>query len=122
MKKMNKKGFTLIELLAVIVILAIIALIATPIIIGVIDKARKNSAEDAAYGVIDAAKLAYVESQLDPTPMAASTYSVTTLSVSGTKPTAGTFTIAADGQITVSGLVISGYTCTTSGDKVTCSK
>ena len=34
---MNKKGFTLIELLAVIVILAIIALIATPIILGIIN-------------------------------------------------------------------------------------
>ena len=44
--KMNKKGFTLIELLAVIVILAIIALIATPIILGVIDNARKNSEKE----------------------------------------------------------------------------
>ncbi|MDD3452803.1 MAG: prepilin-type N-terminal cleavage/methylation domain-containing protein, partial [Bacilli bacterium] len=32
---MKKTGFTLIELLAVIVILAIIALIATPMILGV---------------------------------------------------------------------------------------
>ena len=36
---MKRKGFTLIELLAVIVILAIIALIATPTILGVIEKA-----------------------------------------------------------------------------------
>ena len=36
---MNRKGFTLVELLAVIVILAIIALIATPTILGVIEKA-----------------------------------------------------------------------------------
>lgn len=41
--KMNKKGFTLIELLAVIVILAIIALIATPIILGIINDARKSA-------------------------------------------------------------------------------
>ena len=34
---MNKKGFTLIELLAVIVILAVIALIATPMILNVIE-------------------------------------------------------------------------------------
>ena len=33
---MKKKGFTLIELLAVIVVLAIIALIATPIVMNVI--------------------------------------------------------------------------------------
>ncbi len=40
---MKKKGFTLIELLAVIIILAIIALIATPIILNVIDDARKSA-------------------------------------------------------------------------------
>ena len=40
-----KKGFTLIELLAVIVILAIIALIATPIVLDIIDSARKSSNE-----------------------------------------------------------------------------
>jgi len=37
---MKKKGFTLIELLAVIVILAIVAMIATPIILGIIKKAE----------------------------------------------------------------------------------
>ena len=42
---MNKNGFTLIELLAVIVILAIIALIATPIILGIINDAREESNE-----------------------------------------------------------------------------
>ena len=39
---MKNKGFTLIELLAVIVILAIIALIAVPIILNIIDDARKE--------------------------------------------------------------------------------
>ena len=42
---MRKNGFTLIELLAVIVILAIIALIATPIILGIINDAREESNE-----------------------------------------------------------------------------
>ena len=42
---MRKSGFTLIELLAVIVILAIIALIATPIILGIISDAREQSNE-----------------------------------------------------------------------------
>ena len=41
MKKKN--GFTLVELLAVIVILAIILLIAVPNVIGIIDKAKKDS-------------------------------------------------------------------------------
>ena len=40
---MKKCGFTLIELLAVIIILAIIALIATPIILNVINDARKSA-------------------------------------------------------------------------------
>ena len=39
---MKTKGFTLIELLSVIVILAIIALIATPIILGIITDSRKQ--------------------------------------------------------------------------------
>ena len=38
-----KRGFTLIELLAVIIILAIVALIATPIILDVVDDARKSA-------------------------------------------------------------------------------
>ena len=38
-----RRGFTLIELLAVIVILAIIALIATPIVLSIIDDTKKSS-------------------------------------------------------------------------------
>ena len=40
---MKNKGFTLIELLAVIVILAIIALIATPVILNIIDDSKEES-------------------------------------------------------------------------------
>ena len=63
--KLNKKGFTLIELLAVIVILAVIALIATPLIMGTITKARKNSAVDSAYGYMKAVEQAVGEAQID---------------------------------------------------------
>ncbi len=49
-----KKGFTLIELLAVIVILAVIALIATPTILSVVDDARKGAAKASVLGYIDA--------------------------------------------------------------------
>ena len=52
--KTNKKGFTLLELLAVIVILAIIALIATPIVLNMINNAKKSAAVDSAYGYIKA--------------------------------------------------------------------
>ena len=40
---MKKKGFTLIELLAVIVILAIIALIATPIVLSIINDTKDSA-------------------------------------------------------------------------------
>ena len=65
----NSKGFTLIELLAVIVILAIIALITTPVILNVIEDARKNSAVDKAWGTIDAVRLAYAQAQTNVDPV-----------------------------------------------------
>lgn len=54
-----KKGFTLIELLAVIVILAIIALIATPIILGIINDARDSARERTAELIAKEVELAY---------------------------------------------------------------
>ena len=57
-----KKGFTLIELLAVIVILAIIALIATPIILGIINDARKSAKERSAELVYTGVEYAYTTS------------------------------------------------------------
>lgn len=123
MKMKNTKGFTLIELLAVIVILAIIALIATPIIVGVINDAKKNSATDSAYGVVDAAKLAYTASLMDETSTFSlgSSYSVTSLTVSGTKPTAGTYSVGANGTITITGVKFGNYTCSGTDNKVSCS-
>ena len=60
-----KKGFTLIELLAVIVILAIIALIAVPQILGVISEARKGSAKDSVYGLVNAIENQMVINEMD---------------------------------------------------------
>ena len=48
----NKKGFTLVELLAVIVILAVIALIATPQVLGMIESARKGAAESSTLSYV----------------------------------------------------------------------
>ncbi len=59
MKK--KKGFTLIELLAVIVILAIISLIATPIVLNLIDSAKKGAFERSVEGVVRSANLFYAQ-------------------------------------------------------------
>ena len=58
---MKNKGFTLIELLAVIVILAIIALIATPIIIGIINDAREQAKKRSAELVYTGIEYAYTE-------------------------------------------------------------
>ena len=56
---MKNKGFTLIELLAVIVILAIIALIATPIILGIINDAREQAKKRSAELVYTGVEYAY---------------------------------------------------------------
>ena len=61
---MRKNGFTLIELLAVIVILAIIALIATPIILGIINDARKESQERSAELYLSGVDLAVARRNL----------------------------------------------------------
>ena len=62
--KLNKKGFTLIELLAVIVILTVIMLIATPTILGVIEDARKGAAKNSAMGYVDALEKEIVTKEL----------------------------------------------------------
>ena len=65
---MNKKGFTLIELLAVIVILAIIALIATPIILNIINDTKKESLVRSAENYLRAVEQSIGDSLLiDPT-------------------------------------------------------
>ncbi len=120
---MNKKGFTLIELLAVIVILAIIALITAPIILGVIENARKDSAKDKAWGTINAVKIAYTQDQTkdssykigDPVTFNNKKASVGTTEVkaSGELPESGTVTIRNDGSIIAVGLKFKDYTCST---------
>ena len=65
--KEKRRGFTLIELLSVIVILAIISLIATPIVLNIINSARKGAVVRSAEGVLKASKLYYIQSQLNPT-------------------------------------------------------
>ena len=98
MKKRN--GFTLIELLAVIIVLAIIALIAMPIIFNVIENAKVKSLENSAYGVIDAVRLQYMENLMNSdngeVPLNGS---VTTLSLSGEHPTGGTWIIVNDANV-----------------------
>ena len=97
MKEKNK-GFTLVELLAVIVILALIALIATPIILNVINDAKKQAAKDSAYGYMDAVEKYIVSSELEDKSIQDGTYSVEDLnsmgvSVKGSTPDNGNIEI-----------------------------
>ncbi len=111
---MKKKGFTLIELLAVIVVLAIIALIATPIVMNTIKKSQKGAAERSADNYIEAVETAVATSRLDSDGVQDGTYTIgsdgnltgtglpngkLTIEMSGNKPTGGTITIK-DGQVT----------------------
>ena len=52
--KKRKNGFTLIELLAVIVILAVIALISTPIIMNIIEDSRKGAFKSSVQSIFSA--------------------------------------------------------------------
>lgn len=119
----NKKGFTLIELLAVIVILAIIALIATPIILNMIEDARKSAAVDSAYGYIESIEYNNSMNMLnkDKYPMIKSG-TVTEINgdvnVKGTKPTSGNVTIE-NGRVTSATLIINGYEVKYNGEKAT---
>ena len=54
MKKTNKKGFTIVELVIVIAVIAILAAVLIPTFAGVVEKANKSAA-------LQAAKNAYVE-------------------------------------------------------------
>ena len=96
MKEKNK-GFTLVELLAVIVILALIALIATPIILNVINDAKKQAAKDSAYGYMDAVEKYIVSSELEDKSIQDGTYRVEELnkkiSVKGSTPDNGNIEI-----------------------------
>ena len=111
MKRKNK-GFTLVELLAVIVILALIALIATPIILNVINDAKKQAAKDSAYGYMDAVEKYIVSSELEDESIQDGIYSVEDLnkkiSVKGSTPDNGTIKIES-GSVKSYDIGIDGY-------------
>jgi len=97
----NKKGFTLIELLAVIIILAVIALIATPVVLNVVENAKKEANKNSVYGLLDAAKLYYADSMLDETKKQSvngTTNLMEVMTVSGRKPDSGEIYINNKGE------------------------
>ena len=81
-----RKGFTLIELLAVIVILAIIALIATPIVLSIIDDSKESSTIRSAEGYLRAVE-----------------YEIAQAYVTANRITEGTFNVLPGGDICIDG-------------------
>ena len=135
--KNKKNGFTLIELLAVIIVLAIIALIATPIIFNVIENEKIKSIENSCYEVIDAVRTKYAEGLLNSEDgTVKSKGNVTEITVSGEQPIAGIWEIDNSSNPDNRGIKIKDvkfasmkdYTCTnvnsdgTINSKVTCAK
>ena len=117
MKK--KYGFTLIELLAVIVVLAVIAMITTPIVFGIIKTAKKGSAEQST--------VAYVKAVEDTVAIAAMNnksyanrddylYDEIKADVSGSTPTGGVYALK-DGIVTRGIFCVNGYKVTYSDSK-----
>ena len=122
---MKKRGFTLIELLAVIVVLAIIALIATPIVMNLISNAGKGAAERSGERYLKAVETMIAsERAKDGTIVEDGTYTIGdgkiskdgkeyTIEVTGDYPKEGSIVIA-NGQVVSSGtsMVIGDYTVT----------
>ena len=109
---MKRKGFTLIELLAVIVVLAIIALIATPIVMNTIKNAKKGAAERTADNYIKQVETAVAEAKLENKSVPNGTYDIDgngnltgaglpdgklEIDMSGNKPSDGKVTISNGG-------------------------
>ncbi len=127
---MKRKGFTLIELLAVIVVLAIIALIATPIVINTIEKSKKGAAERTADNYIDAVETTVATKRLEG-DILEGTYTINdkgnlagnglteplVIEMNGNKPSGGTITIR-NGQVTTdSTMTVGGYDVAYNEDK-----
>ena len=122
---MKRKGFTLIELLAVIVILAIIALISTPMILGIIEKAKKGGAESSALGYLDAVEKTIATNMLDTnkTNIEDGVYEVSKLKstkydvkVKGEQPTDDSWVKIEKGQVTACSLKIGEYVINCNGE------
>ena len=115
---MNKKGFTLIELLAVIVILAVIALIATPVVMDSLTTARKGSAKDSGYGFIKAIETSIMNASATSgytAPTLISTGNIAAIPAKGTKPTEVSLNVV-DGAVTTGTMTINTYVLTVAAD------
>ena len=107
---MKKKGFTLIELLAVIVVLAVIALIATPIVLNLIKTAKIGSAEQSVTGYVKAVENTIIKDMLDDKNISDGIYKYDSLEVdvSGKRPTSGKYTVK-NGKVESGNFCVDGY-------------
>ena len=107
---MKKKGFTLIELLAVIVVLAVIALIATPIVLNLIKTAKIGSAEQSVTGYVKAVENTIIKDMLDDKNISDGIYKYDSLEVdvSGKRPTSGKYTVK-NGRVESGNFCVDGY-------------
>ncbi len=118
---MKRKGFTLIELLAVIVVLAIIALIATPIVMNTIKNAKKGTIKNSIENYVKAVEYAALEKKKNSNDSVDGIYSVDSegnlckegdcnnkiiAEVNGKKPTSGVIKIANGTVAKIVGLTI----------------
>lgn len=114
---MKKKGFTLIELLAVIVILALILIIAVPKIIGIIEKAKKDTVEDSARLSVRAVGMAALQNQESGVYIYSSTKKAfvspngVEVEIDGTVDEGSTVTVL-DGKVTNVNIMKDGYKVT----------
>ena len=106
----SNKGFTLIELLAVIVVLAIIALIATPMVLNTIDEARRGAASSSALAYVSAVETKIATNMLSTGYKAPSAVTATDFaSVKGDKPESVNLTVS-NGSVTGGTVKVNGYT------------
>ncbi len=123
----KKKGFTLIELLAVIVILAIIALIATPIVLDIINDVKISSVKSSMNNIEKALELYYYTNRSNNEIVfncedgVCKTQDGDKLNVSGQLPSKGLITISKSGRITYDTVILSGYMCDKINNEFTCS-
>ena len=86
---MKKKGFTLIELLAVIVVLAVIALIATPIVLNLVKTAKIGAAEQSVTGYVKAVENTIIKDMINNKEVSDGNYKYNSIEadISGKRPT-----------------------------------
>ena len=132
---MRKKGFTLIELLAVIVILAIISLIATPIVLNTINSSRDKTLETSIRNYIRAVENNLLVRDMGDKMVASGTYQIMSngniclsgtvtactnifqVDVDNTYPTSGSITIQNNKVVGLSNVTLNGVTISMSNNK-----